>query len=169
MDDPPTVSVGHCLADVEKDSQEFLQVLCGIFTTRQSTIQSLTANQLHDQVWAVIKQCAEIVDRDNARMMKSTGDFGFIAKSPDQVRLVEMSPMQHLDCNVTIQVQIDPFVDGAASAIPDHSTGPIPFTRKPESCRRLRQFHRRTIRRNVLLEIDPRPFVHRLFRRAVTA
>ena len=81
VDHPLAVGVGHGLAHLLENLQEPGEVVSGVGPFLQELRQGLAADQFHGEERPAVRQCAEIVDGHDARMLQLAGDPGFRLKA----------------------------------------------------------------------------------------
>ena len=102
-------ALGHLQQDVDFVGQ--LQSCPGELAALQDGIESLPAQQFHDQVWHAIL-LAEIEDPDDVFVLQSDACPALVFQSPEQVR----RRRQHLDGDILTEVRIVSPVDAANGA-----------------------------------------------------
>ena len=117
---PRACGVGHRLADRFEDPQQPRAIGVPIGAAGEHLGEGLAPDQPHGDVGPAIGEGAQLVDRDDPRMLELAADLRLFDEPTDHLGLVAELLAQHLDRQVATQVGIVPFEDDAHAATADH-------------------------------------------------
>ena len=80
--------------------------MIGFSRRERSNRERLALDQFHAEKQPVIDELAELVDRDDARVLQLAADLGFFDEPLDDFRVIFMGIEQDLDCEVATEVDI---------------------------------------------------------------
>ena len=119
MDHAPGVGVGHRLADLLEDREEPRPVVRRVLAVLQQRGQGPAPDQLHRDVEPAVGKLAQLVDRDDPRVLELAADLRLLDEPADHLGVVAVLFQDDLDGQVAAEVDVAPLEDRAHPAAGD--------------------------------------------------
>ena len=116
VDHAPRVGVGHRLADLLEDREESHPVLVRAPARRQQRRQGAAPDQLHRDEQPAVGEPAQLVDRDDPRVLELAADLRLLDEPADHLGVVAVLLPDHLDGQVAAEVEVAALEDRAHPA-----------------------------------------------------
>ena len=91
MDHAAGVGVGHRLGHLLEDRQSRGRSSAGAGRSREDLGEGAALDQLHGEVGPAVGEGAQLVDRDDPRVLELAGDLRLLDEPADQVGVVAMA------------------------------------------------------------------------------
>ena len=119
VDHAPGVGIGHRLADLLEDRQEPRPVVRRVLAGLQQRGQGAALDQLHGEVEPAVGEPAQLVDRDDPRVLELAADLRLLDEPADHLGVVAVLLQQHLDGQVAAEVDVAALEDRPHAAAGD--------------------------------------------------
>ena len=106
VDHPPGVGVGHRLADLLEDREEPRPVVRRVLPRLQQRGQGAAPDQLHGDVEPPVGEPAQLVDRDDPRVLELAADLRLLDEPADHLGVVAVLLQEDLDGQVAAEVDV---------------------------------------------------------------
>ena len=119
VDDAPGVGVRHRLADLLEDREEPGPVVRRVFAGLQQRGQGSAPDQLHRDIQPAVREPADLVDRDDTRVLELAADLGLLDEPADHLGVVAVLLQDDLDGQVAAEVDVPALEDRPHAAAGD--------------------------------------------------